>query len=356
MIDFRYHIVSLISVFLALAVGIVLGAGPLKEAIGDQLSGQVEGLRADKEQLRTDLDEARSDLAAQDAFVDATASQLVAGTIPGRRVALVELEPVDEAVVTALSERISAAGGAVTSRVVLSDAWVSEGQAKFRQSLATNLTQYVGESGDGSVDTDLARALVQSLVQIDPAKDTAFSSDALVLQELLAAGDLVTYAQADARPADMIVLLSAPAEEDADSTASSSTQRDTTLLLQRQLARVARDGAESAVVAQVGGTTALVDALSGDDADKAKVSTVAGADAASGQITVLLALSAEASGTVGHYGAQSGATAVAPPVVRLADPDRSARTAQAPTPPDGEDADTDADADAADAGAGSDAS
>ena len=31
MIDFRYHLVSLISVFLALAVGIALGAGPLKE-------------------------------------------------------------------------------------------------------------------------------------------------------------------------------------------------------------------------------------------------------------------------------------------------------------------------------------
>ena len=43
-IDFRYHIVSLISVFLALAVGIALGAGPLKETIGDTLTGQVEQL------------------------------------------------------------------------------------------------------------------------------------------------------------------------------------------------------------------------------------------------------------------------------------------------------------------------
>ncbi|NIS33816.1 MAG: copper transporter, partial [Actinobacteria bacterium] len=29
MIDFRYHLVSIIAVFFALAVGIVLGAGPL---------------------------------------------------------------------------------------------------------------------------------------------------------------------------------------------------------------------------------------------------------------------------------------------------------------------------------------
>ena len=33
-IDFRYHLVSIVSIFLALAVGIVLGAGPLKEDLG----------------------------------------------------------------------------------------------------------------------------------------------------------------------------------------------------------------------------------------------------------------------------------------------------------------------------------
>ena len=52
MIDFRYHIVSLISVFLALAVGIILGAGPLQGAIGDQLTGQVEQLRTERNELR----------------------------------------------------------------------------------------------------------------------------------------------------------------------------------------------------------------------------------------------------------------------------------------------------------------
>ena len=56
-IDFRYHIVSLISVFLALAVGIALGAGPLKETIGDTLTGQVEQLRGEKDALRAELDD-----------------------------------------------------------------------------------------------------------------------------------------------------------------------------------------------------------------------------------------------------------------------------------------------------------
>ncbi|HUV47611.1 MAG TPA: copper transporter, partial [Actinomycetes bacterium] len=33
MIDFRYHIVSIVAIFMALAVGIVLGSGPLKDDI-----------------------------------------------------------------------------------------------------------------------------------------------------------------------------------------------------------------------------------------------------------------------------------------------------------------------------------
>ena len=59
MIDFRYHLVSLVSVFLALAVGIVLGAGPLKEPIGESLQSQVDALRSDRDTLRTNLDAAK---------------------------------------------------------------------------------------------------------------------------------------------------------------------------------------------------------------------------------------------------------------------------------------------------------
>ena len=75
MIDFRYHLVSLISVFLALAVGIALGAGPLEETIGNTLTGQVDQLRSERDQLRSDLDDAASDLAASDAFIEAAGAR-----------------------------------------------------------------------------------------------------------------------------------------------------------------------------------------------------------------------------------------------------------------------------------------
>ena len=55
MIDFRYHVVSIVSIFLALAVGIVLGAGPLQGRLGDTLSKEVSGLRKDKTNLNNQL-------------------------------------------------------------------------------------------------------------------------------------------------------------------------------------------------------------------------------------------------------------------------------------------------------------
>ena len=75
MIDFRYHIVSLISVFLALAVGIILGAGPLQGAIGDQLTGQVEQLRTERNELRDQLDEANVTLGDDSRYIEAAGPQ-----------------------------------------------------------------------------------------------------------------------------------------------------------------------------------------------------------------------------------------------------------------------------------------
>ena len=60
MIDFRYHIVSIVSIFLALAVGIVLGAGPLKGELGATLDREVAGLYQDKADLTSQLGEARA--------------------------------------------------------------------------------------------------------------------------------------------------------------------------------------------------------------------------------------------------------------------------------------------------------
>lgn len=350
MIDFRYHLVSLISVFLALAVGIVLGAGPLKEAIGDQLTGQVDALRADKEELRVALDDTESDLANRDAFLESMSGDLLAAALPGRRVAVIELEPVDDAILAGIEDHLVTAGARVTVRGELAESWTVEGQARFRQSLAGSLVQYLDPApAQQSTDAELAYALTQSLTAVDPTDENAFSDRAAVLQELLAAGSLIDF-DAYEEPADLIVLVSAPPEIDENSADAGAIAdaRANAVRIQTQLASAAQTSAEAAVV--VGAAPEPNDLLAAvrDDADLSSlVSIVGDASELTSQLNVPLALAARATGTVGQFG--PGLDAVAPPVVRLGQVDRSART-DAPDDAEPEDPAED-EGDAADDGA-----
>ena len=196
MIDFRYHLVSLISVFLALAVGIVLGAGQLKEAIGDTLTGEVDQLRARAADLRDELDQSSVALAkSEDAFA-AVAPDLLAGILDGRRIAVVEMGGTAGSVLEQVSERIVQAGATVTGTVRVTPEWTDPGRQTYRQTLAGTLVEYLdpAPSMAASTATELAEALAQALAT--PAADNpdARSEDAVVALQLLAEAGLVEVA------------------------------------------------------------------------------------------------------------------------------------------------------------------
>ena len=69
MIDFRYHLVSLISVFLALAVGVVLGAGPLQNSLGTALNDQVTSLRENRKAMQTQLEQTEAAVNNRDDYM-----------------------------------------------------------------------------------------------------------------------------------------------------------------------------------------------------------------------------------------------------------------------------------------------
>src|SRR5919199_3276370 len=96
MLDFRYHALSLVAVFLALAIGIVLGV-----TIGDSLVSDAErslrsGLRADVENARSAATQARNDVSARDRMLDELYPTLVANRLNGERVALVSWGPLPD--------------------------------------------------------------------------------------------------------------------------------------------------------------------------------------------------------------------------------------------------------------------
>ena len=117
MISLRYHIVSLVAVFLALALGIVVGSTVLKE-------GTVSVLRATSEQVRQNNDSYREENLAlkqeqarlQD-FAATVLPDLVRGRLKGRPVVLLDTDKVDGGVRDLVTQVLETAGAEVDGRV-----------------------------------------------------------------------------------------------------------------------------------------------------------------------------------------------------------------------------------------------
>jgi len=92
MLNFRYHALSLVAVFLSLAIGLLLGV-----AIGDKgLVSSAEhdvraSLRHDVRNAQAERDAARAQLAERQRFEQDAYPALVGGRLPGKRIALLEL-------------------------------------------------------------------------------------------------------------------------------------------------------------------------------------------------------------------------------------------------------------------------
>ncbi|WP_264030311.1 copper transporter [Cellulosimicrobium sp. SH8] len=323
MIDFRYHIVSLISVFLALAVGIILGAGPLQGAIGDQLTGQVEQLRTERNELRDQLDEANVTVGNDSRYIEAAGPQLVAGSLQDRRVAVVDLDGADNERDDAIAEQLETAGASVVGHVRLTDSWTDQDEESARQTVAEGLGEKLGEvPQDATPEQRLARALALALTGSTPASSEERSPEAIELEALLERFALVDVVSEQTLPADVVLLLGGPAPEQAAPAAAEGEEApapDTYVVdIEVQVAVAAQEVAEAALVA---GPTAVsgdvVSTIRANDDLAATLSTVSGIEGEPGRINVPLALAARIADQVGQFGFEESATAVLPPAVEL---------------------------------------
>jgi len=312
-IDFRYHLVSIVSIFLALAVGIVLGAGPLKEDIGNRLTEQTTALRAEKSQLRTELDAEKKGSAARDTFSNTVAPAIVKDRLTGKTVTLVIAPGADADLVKNATASLLAAGAKIGSTVTLSDAWADPAKRTFRNNLTGQLADLVkAPLASNSADQLAAAVLSRSILGGKDQPTQLVDPSASAALEGLKAGHLVKVSPDQILPSSAAVLLGGPGK--------GSTQQDTDARLATyvQLVR-ALDGAGSGVVvATVSNSTDPT--LSTEpvaavrkDSDAVKVaSTVDDGDLPMGQTTLVLALAEVYSGNHGQYGLASDAKAIVP--------------------------------------------
>ena len=313
MINLRYHIVSLVAVFLALGMGIVMGTTVIDRVTVDALNnrlndvqGAVNDMRAENRRLAEQVDVGRE-------FADQSRDHLVEGELSGVPVLVVAVSGVDRKPVDALRQALVNADAVVEGTV-----WInpkmrldSEGDARTlatalnlpvpadltpsgRDALrATALTRLTGTRDTGSSDGSVLAALTASGFLGYEAPATTFSTSfAPSLASLPLAGTrYVVVSGAGAAVADDLVAIP---------------------FTQALTQAPGRMVAAEAGVDSPGGRGVFVGSLRGDTALSTRLSTVDNLESPMGQAAVVLGLRDLGSPRFGHFGVGPGAERLVP--------------------------------------------
>jgi hypothetical protein len=332
-IDFRYHLVSIASIFLALAVGIVLGAGPLRGTIGDTLASEVTRLREEANTLRSDLGSAQAQVEARNEAVEELRPRSVAGALADTTVGVVVLPGASDGALETTLTVLGEAGAETSGAVTLSDRWASseppdatarsDAGALLRELLAGELP--VGLDPQRVIDLALARALAggpDAEPEAEPttppdggpapgqteAPETEDVTSRRVL-EILAEYGLAEVDEDGEFPAADAVVIVAPESIDSGSAATTGWL---------DVIGAIDDAAATVVVGDIG-TDATVDtdliaAIRDSEALADRISTVDNVSSPFGSTALPFAVVEQVGGDAGHYGVGETAAGLLPPV------------------------------------------
>ena len=311
MIDFRYHLVSLISVFLALAVGVVLGAGPLQNSLGTALNDQVTALRENRNATQAKLEQTETAVNERDSYITQAATSLLPGTLASKNVAMVLLPDAKAEDADAIAAQLKNAGATVTGRVSLTSTWVDLSRENYRSTFSGQVQGHLGSTNSKDANGILGEALAKAL--------TANDDSSRVLMDMLSVTvdkSGTPFISVDSTPtaaAEMIVVVGPrpQASSGKGATVEASPGEDPKAWAKALEGTAGR--APTVVVGSADGDGGVVAIIR---SEKAKVTTIDSVGQIAASVSTPLALASTRAGTTGHYGFDKGAEAVMPPVTK----------------------------------------
>ena len=344
MIDFRYHLVSIVAVFLALAVGIVLGSTELRGAA-------LSALDRTSSSLSNKLDAANNENAAlqqqvqgDHQFAAAAEPVLLKNLLEGKRVVIVTTPGAPSPVVNGVKTSLSDAGATVSGQVALS--------AKFADTSASNLslldqlTARVTPASltpvNGTPQQQAAQVLASALVSQGSSnsngggnsngngsggnsKNASISSQsAQTILSSYSAGQYITVSGQASSGATLAVIVT-------PSTIPTGGNSDPANQAVVALAQEFGSGSQATVVAGPAAASGPGSAISAVRASGAAndASTVDNADTVVGQIVAVQALEQQMNGQKpGSFGIQSDANSAGPSPAPTASPSPSSSTSK----------------------------
>ena len=121
MLNLRYHVVSLVAVFLALGIGVIVGVTVINKGIVDQLKKRLDSVEASDRKTRKDNDRLATQLRTWDRFIEQGRPDLLAGQLKGVPVLLVGVDGIDRKPVADLRSQVVDAGATVEGTLWLND-------------------------------------------------------------------------------------------------------------------------------------------------------------------------------------------------------------------------------------------
>ncbi|HQR27278.1 MAG TPA: copper transporter [Nocardioides sp.] len=289
MISFRYHVVTVVAVFLALAAGVALGGGPLAE-----LGRAAEGTSA-ADAAR--LQQARESAGYADQVLDRSSARLYADRLAKDPVAVLVFPGVPESTQEAVRTQVAEAGGMVSAVWTVEPSLVSTGEKALVDTLGSQLMTQLKRTGIEPTATTYDRMgqLLGLAMATTKQGGAATSPMTDSVRQSLAGADLVSTEGTPASRADRVVVLlgdDTGAEEDP--------------IYAGLLAGLSRQVGSLVVAADTADGASGRLARLREDPATSSLTTVDGVDQLPGQVTTVLVLT-EWPATRGHAYGASGA-------------------------------------------------
>jgi hypothetical protein len=137
-ITLRQHAISLAAVFLALAVGVVLGSGVLSNTMLSGLRDETQNLHKQVDGLNGDKHVLNAKLGSANAFDTQMAGRMVHDALNGKSLVIFRAPDANDEDVDAVSKIVGQAGGAVTGTVSLTQEFVDANSAEKLRSVVNS--------------------------------------------------------------------------------------------------------------------------------------------------------------------------------------------------------------------------
>jgi hypothetical protein len=302
-------------VFLALAIGVVLGSGFLSDTLLSGLRDESRNLHGQINSLNDQKNVLNEKLSSANAFDDQMAGRIVHDVLTGKSVVIFRAPNAKDDDVDAVSKIIGQAGGSVTGAVSLTQEFVDANSAEKLRSVVNSSIVPAGAQlstklvDQGSQAGDLLG--IALLINRDPAVATVDDAQRDTVLAALRDTGFITF-----KPYGTEHLGAANAAVVITGGALGDDAGNQGVSVARFAAAVAPHGSGALLAGRDGSSTgtAAVAVARADTAMTSAISTVDDVDAESGRLTVILGVADQINGGhTGQYGIGHGASGLTVP-------------------------------------------